>query len=235
MTGIIIAIFIAGYFAIAIEHVIKINKAAIALLTGVLCWTVYILLSPDIHRVGAELNHHLGELSGILFFLLGAMTIVELIDAHDGFDIITVRIKRQTDKRKLLWIVAFITFFSSAVLDNLTTTIVIISMLRKLIKDDRERLFFAGIVVIAANAGGAFSPIGDVTTTMLWIGGQITSTNIIMKLFFPSLICLVIPLLYLTIKFRGKIERPKAKIVQLSRHFLPNINQSFSFQVFLYS
>lgn len=210
MTGIIIAIFIAGYIAIAMEHVIKINKAAIALLTGVLCWSVYILLSPDIHRVGAELNHHLGELSGILFFLLGAMTIVELIDAHDGFDIITVRIK-QTDKRKLLWIVAFITFFLSAVLDNLTTTIVIISMLRKLIKDDKERLFFAGIVVIAANAGGAFSPIGDVTTTMLWIGGQITSANIIMKLFFPSLICLVIPLLYLTIKFRGKIERPKAE------------------------
>ena len=210
MTGIIIAIFIAGYIAIATEHVIKINKAASALLTGVLCWTVYVLLSPDVQHVGEELSNHLGELSGILFFLLGAMTIVELIDAHDGFDIITVRIK-QTDKRKLLWIVALITFFLSAVLDNLTTTIVIISMLRKLIKDDKERLFFAGIVVIAANAGGAFSPIGDVTTTMLWIGGQITSANIIMKLFFPSLICLVIPLLYLTIKFRGKIERPNVE------------------------
>ncbi|MCX6275386.1 MAG: sodium:proton antiporter NhaD [Bacteroidetes bacterium] len=210
MTGLIIAIFIAGYIAIATEHVIKINKAASALLTGVLCWTVYVLLSPDMQHVGEELNHHLGELSGILFFLLGAMTIVELIDAHEGFDIITVRIK-QTDKRKLLWIVAFITFFLSAVLDNLTTTIVMISMLRKLIRDDKERLFFAGIVVIAANAGGAFSPIGDVTTTMLWIGGQITSANIIMKLFFPSLICLVIPLLFLTIKFRGKIERPNVE------------------------
>lgn len=210
MTALLITIFIAGYIAIAAEHVIKINKAASALLTGVLCWTVYVLFSPDMHLVGEELNHHLGELSGILFFLLGAMTIVELIDAHDGFDIITVRIK-QTDKRKLLWIVAFITFFLSAVLDNLTTTIVIVSMLRKLIRDDKERLFFAGIVVIAANAGGAFSPIGDVTTTMLWIGGQITSANIIIKLFFPSLICLIIPLLYLTIKLSGKIERPVAE------------------------
>lgn len=206
----IIIIFVLGYIAIATEHSIKINKAASALVTGVLCWTVYILIAPDKDIVSEELTHHLGELSGILFFLLGAMTIVELIDAHDGFDIITVRIS-QTDKRKLLWVIAFITFFLSAILDNLTTTIVIISLLRKLIKDDKDRLFFAGIVVVAANAGGAWSPIGDVTTTMLWIGGQITAANIIIKLILPSLICLIVPLIYLSFKFKGKIERPIIK------------------------
>jgi Na+/H+ antiporter NhaD/arsenite permease-like protein len=207
MTTLIIIIFVLGYIAIATEHSIKINKAASALVTGVLCWTVYILVSPDKDLVSEELTQHLGELSGILFFLLGAMTIVELIDAHDGFDIITARIS-QTDKRKLLWIIAFITFFLSAILDNLTTTIVIISLLRKLIKDDKDRLFFAGIVVVAANAGGAWSPIGDVTTTMLWIGGQITAANIIIKLILPSLICLIVPLIYLSFKLKGKIERP---------------------------
>lgn len=207
MTGLIITIFILGYVAIAVEHSIKINKAATALVTGVLCWTVYILFSPDKHIVTEELTHHLGELSGILFFLLGAMTIVELIDAHDGFNIITTRIN-QTDKRKLLWTVAFITFFLSAILDNLTTTIVIISLLRKLIRDDKDRLFFAGIVVIAANAGGAWSPIGDVTTTMLWIGGQITTVNIIVKLILPSLMCLIAPLVFLSFILKDNIERP---------------------------
>lgn len=207
MTGLIISIFIIGYIAIAFEHVIKINKAAIALVTGVLCWTVYILLSPDKNLVSEELTHHLGELSGILFFLLGAMTIVELIDAHDGFNLITSRIN-QTDTRKLLWIIAFITFFLSAVLDNLTTTIVVISFLRKLIRNEKDRLFFAGIVVVAANAGGAWSPIGDVTTTMLWIGGQITASNIIIKLILPSLVCLIIPLVYLSFKLKGNVERP---------------------------
>ncbi len=207
MTSIIITIFILGYIAIATEHSIKINKAASALITGVLCWTVYILFSPDKHLVGEELTHHMGELSGILFFLLGAMTIVELIDAHDGFDIITTRIN-QTDKRKLIWIVAFITFILSAILDNLTTTIVIISLLRKLIKDDKDRLFFAGIVVVAANAGGAWSPIGDVSTTMLWIGGQITAGNIVVKLIVPSLVCLIVPLVYLSFRLKGKVERP---------------------------
>lgn len=207
MTGLIITIFILGYVAIAVEHSIKINKAATALVTGVLCWTVYILFSPDKHIVTEELTHHLGELSGILFFLLGAMTIVELIDAHDGFNIITTRVN-QTDKRKLLWTVAFITFFLSAILDNLTTTIVIISLLRKLIRDDKDRLFFAGIVVIAANAGGAWSPIGDVTTTMLWIGGQITTVNIIVKLILPSLMCLIAPLVFLSFILKDNIERP---------------------------
>lgn len=189
------------------EHSIKVNKAATALVTGSLCWTVYILFSPNKDLISEELTTYLGELSGILFFLLGAMTIVELIDTHNGFDFITTRIS-QTDKRKLLWIISFVTFFLSAIIDNLTSTIVIISLLRKLIKDEKDRLFFAGIVVIAANAGGAWSPIGDVTTTMLWIGGQITAANIIVKLIFPSLICLIVPLVYLTFKLNGKIEKP---------------------------
>jgi Na+/H+ antiporter NhaD/arsenite permease-like protein len=210
MTVIIIVIFVIGYIAIATEHSIKINKSASALLTGVLCWTVYILYTPDKHIVTEELVHHLGELSGILFFLMGAMTIVELIDAHDGFNIITSRIN-QSDKRKLLWIIGFITFFLSAVLDNLTTTIVIISLLRKLIKDEKDRLFFAGIVVIAANAGGAWSPIGDVTTTMLWIGNQISATSIILNSFIPSLVCLAVPLIYLSFSLKGTIGRPTLK------------------------
>jgi Na+/H+ antiporter NhaD/arsenite permease-like protein len=206
MSGLVITIFVLGYIAIAIEHPLRINKAATALVTGVLCWTVYILASPEKYIVTEQLAQHLSDLSGILFFLLGAMTIVELIDAHDGFDIITVRIKH-TDKRKLLWLVSFITFFLSAILDNLTTTIVMVSLLRKLIPDDKERLFFAGIVVVAANAGGAWSPIGDVSTTMLWIGGQITTAKIIVKLFLPSLICLLAPLVFLSYKMKGSIDR----------------------------
>lgn len=207
MIEILLVIFISGYFFIAFEHTIRINKAAIALITGVLCWTTYMLFSPDKHLINEQLTHHLGELSGILFFLLGAMTIVELIDAHDGFDIITTRIK-QTDKRKLLWIIAFITFFLSAILDNLTTTIIIISLLRKLVKNQHDRLFFTGIIVIAANAGGVWSPIGDVTTTMLWIGGQISSSGIVSKLIFPGLACLILPLLVLSYKFKGNIITP---------------------------
>jgi Na+/H+ antiporter NhaD/arsenite permease-like protein len=221
MENILILIFIIGYALIAFEHSVKINKAAIALVTGVLCWTIYIFLSTDTHHVNEQLTGHLGELSGILFFLLGAMTIVELIDAHDGFDIITSRIK-QTDKRKLLWIVAFITFFLSAILDNLTTTIVIVSLLRKLVHKQEDRLFFTGIVVIAANAGGAWSPIGDVTTTMLWIGGQITTVNIILKLILPSLVCLIVPLLVLSTRFKGQIDRPKTDNLKTDKAFSKN-------------
>ena len=205
MNLIIIAIFVLGYALIAFEHTIKINKSATALVTGVLCWSAYILFSPEKQAVAEELTMHLGDLSGILFFLLGAMTIVELIDAHEGFDVITSRIL-QKDKRKLLWIIAFITFFLSAILDNLTTTIVIVSLLRKLIKNEEDRLFFAGIVIIAANAGGAWSPIGDVTTTMLWMGGQITTVHIIIQLIFPSLISIIFPLIYLSFKLRGNVE-----------------------------
>ncbi len=201
----IIITFILGYLAITLEHSIKINKAATALVTGVICWTIYILFQPDKHIVIDQLMEHLGEVSGILFFLLGAMTIVELIDAHDGFQVITDRIKTKSAV-KLLWIVAAVTFFLSAILDNLTTTIVIVSLLRKLIGNKKQRLFFVGLTVIAANAGGAWSPLGDVTTTMLWIGGQITALTIIKKLFLPSLICLVIPLIIVSFKLKGNIE-----------------------------
>ncbi len=223
MTTIIISIFVLGYIAIATEHSIKVNKAASALLTGVLTWTVYIMFTPDKHLVGEELVRHLGELSGILFFLMGAMTIVELVDAHNGFDIITGKIN-QTDKRKLLWIIAFITFFLSATLDNLTTTIVIVSLLRKLIKGEKERLFFVGIVVVAANAGGAWSPIGDVTTTMLWIGNQITAYNIALKVFIPSVVCLAVPLVYLSFKLKGDIQRPELNSLD-KKHALTQKNQ----------
>lgn len=209
MITLLIATFVFGYILIAFEHVIKINKSAIALITGVLSWSIYILSAPSKELVNEQLTEHLGALSGILFFLLGAMTIVELVDSHNGFEIITSRIK-QTDKRILLWIIGFLTFFLSAILDNLTTTIVIVSLLRKLIRHPQDRLFFIGIVVIAANAGGAWTPIGDVTTTMLWIGGQITTANIMMKLFLPSIVCLAVPLIVLSFQLRGSVERPQS-------------------------
>jgi Na+/H+ antiporter NhaD/arsenite permease-like protein len=206
MTILIVITFILGYSAIILEHRVQLNKAASALMTGVLCWTIYISFSHEKHVITEQLTEHLGELSGVLFFLMGAMTIVELIDAHDGFDIITKQIT-QTKKWSLIWIIGFVTFFLSAVLDNLTTTIVLISLIRKLIRDERDRLYFAGIVVIAANAGGAWSPIGDVTTTMLWIGGQITAYNIVSGLILPSLICLIIPLIISTFTLKGDVER----------------------------
>jgi Na+/H+ antiporter NhaD/arsenite permease-like protein len=212
LTTIILFIFILGYAAIALEHGIKINKAASALITGVLCWTIFSLFSEDKHLVSEQLTEHLGELSGILFFLLGAMAIVELIDIHDGFDLITERI-HQTNKARLLWIICFITFFLSPVLDNLTTTIVMVTLIRKLVDDPNDRLWFVGLVVIAANAGGAWSPIGDVTTTMLWIGGQLTVTKIIINLFLPSLACLVVPLVIVSLKMKGKVKRPETEII----------------------
>jgi len=201
----IAVIFVLGYLIITLEHAFNVNKAATALLTGVICWTTYLFCCSDSHLVSEQLMEHLGEISGILFFLLGAMTVVELIDAHDGFRIITNAIKT-TNKRKLLWIVGFLTFFLSAVLDNLTTSILMVSLLRTLIKDKDDRWFFLGIVIIASNAGGAWSPIGDVTTTMLWIGGQITSVNIILKLFVPSLVCLIVPLILISFKMKGNIS-----------------------------
>ena len=209
MITLIAVIFVLGYLAIALEHPLKINKAAIALLIGVLTWTVYMLASPDKEHVNMQLGEHLGNLSQILFFLLGAMTIVEMVDAHDGFKIIT-KIINQTKKTSLMWIIGIISFFLSAVLDNMTTTIVIVSLLRKLIRDPKDRMLFAGIVVIAANAGGAWTPIGDVTTTMLWIGNQISAGNIMLKLFLPSIACLVVPLIVLSFKLKGTVERPKA-------------------------
>jgi Na+/H+ antiporter NhaD/arsenite permease-like protein len=155
------------------------------------------------------------------------MTIVELMDAHQGFEIITSKI-RETNKVKLLWIVSLITFFLSAILDNLTTTIVMVSLLRKLIKDDKDRLFYTSLVIIAANAGGAWSPIGDVTTTMMWIGGQITAWNIVLKLFLPSLICIVVPLAYLSFKLKGDVGRP-TQTASIKNQLLSRRHQSIVF------
>jgi len=211
MESAIIIIFVVGYIAIAIEHPIRVNKAASALLTGVLCWTVYILSRPDKEAVGHELIGYLGEVSGILFFLLGAMTLVELIDANDGFQIITERIKTKSTI-KLMWIIGVLTFFLSAALDNLTTTIVIVTMLRKILADREKRLLFAGLTVIAANAGGAWSPIGDVTTTMLWIGGQVTTVNIILGVFLPSVACLLVPLLIMSFRTGGTFQHAETDI-----------------------
>ncbi len=199
-------VFILGYAAIAMEHPIRINKAASALVTAALCWSIYALFSGDAHAVSEHLTGHLGEVSGILFFLMGAMTIVEIIDAHDGFHLITSRIKT-TNKKKLVWIIATLTFFLSAVLDNLTTTIVLVSLLRKIIAEKEERLLFSGLVVISANAGGAWSPIGDVTTTMLWIGGQITAGSIIIQTILPSLVSMIIPVLIISRRMKGTLVR----------------------------
>lgn len=203
----IIVIFIIGYLVIALEHVTRINKAATALLTGVLCWTVFVLSSAESHLAADSLTHHLGDVAGILFFLLGAMTIVELIDAHDGFQLIIQRIQT-TNKKKLVWLIAFFAFFLSAILDNLTTAIVMVSLLRKLIGDKKERWLLAGLVIIAANAGGAWSPIGDVTTTMLWIGKQVTASNIIIKTFMASLVCMLIPTAIIAAQMKGNVTRP---------------------------
>ncbi len=226
----IIAVFVVGYILIALEHPIKVNKTATAILTGVICWTLFMFMTPgpallesetfgsfrevlriehsadeiaamgeqELHRefVGYALNEHLANIAQILFFLLGAMTIVELVDAHRGFRFITDRIET-TSPRKLLWIICLVAFFLSSVLDNLTTSIVMVSLIRKLVPDKQLRLTFAGMIVIAANAGGAWTPIGDVTTTMLWIGGQISTAGIMTSLFLPSIVCLLVPLAYL--------------------------------------
>ena len=207
----LIIVFVLGYVAIAFEHPLKLNKAASALITGVLCWTIYILQSQSTDTVTEELLHHLGEIASILFFLLGAMTIVELIDSHNGFDIITEKIKT-TNKAKLLLIIVSITFFLSALLDNLTTAIVMASLCSKLLSEKEDRLWFVGMIVIAANAGGAWSPLGDVTTTMLWIGGQITALNIMKQLILPALAACIIPALIVAYRFKGKqiVAMPKS-------------------------
>ena len=207
MYTLMIALFVLGYAAIAFEHTIKIDKAASALITGVVLWAVYVLSGADIHDTEHHLLEHLSEISSILFFLLGAMTIVEVVDAHEGFSVITDRI-RTNKPVVLLWILAWLTFFMSAILDNLTTSIVMVSLLRKLIKDQNMRWLFGGVIVIAANSGGAWSPIGDVTTTMLWIGGFVSTGNIITYIFLPSVAVLLAPLLYLTFTLKGSIERP---------------------------
>lgn len=211
-----ILVFVLGYLAIALEHSLRVDKAATAMLTGSVIWFILMLgqeyIFPEGFEHGSEglihqLLEHLGEIASILFFLMGAMTVVELIDQHKGFRIITDRI---TAKKKvaLMWIIGFLTFFLSALLDNLTTTIVMCALLKKLVKDRETLLTFVGVVVISANAGGAWSPIGDVTTIMLWIGGQVTTTNIILKLLAPSLVCMILPLLLIGRTLKGNFERP---------------------------
>lgn len=204
--GLMIAIFVIGYAMIALEHPLKINKSATAVLLAAVIWAVFALFGPGI-KDGA-LIHHLGETAEILFFLLGAMTIVEIIDKHDGFSIITDRITT-TSKRKLLWIISILTFFMSAVLDNLTTSIVMCALLRKLVGDKNTRWFFAGMVILAANAGGAWSPIGDVTTIMLWIKGNITAGNIILETIIPSLVSLLVPVAIIGFTMKGELTRPE--------------------------
>lgn len=201
MITLISLIFVFGYASIVLEHPLKINKAATALLTGVLCWAAYALFQNG--SAAEPLFHHLGEISSILFFLLGAMVVVELIDLHDGFVVLTDVIKTRSLK-KLVILIALITFFLSAVLDNLTTAIVMVSLVRKLIPEKKDRLLFTGLIVIAANAGGAWSPIGDVTTTMLWMGNQVTTLNIIFKTFIPSLISCLIPVLLIRAQVKGE-------------------------------
>lgn len=206
MNTIILIGFILGYSLIAMESKIKINKAAIALFTGVILWTVYIVFVKDSEKVVSQLVEHIGSISQILFFLIGAMTIVELIDSYQGFDVITSKIKT-TNKRALLMIISVITFFLSSVLDNLTTTIVMVTLTRKLLNEKNDRLYFIGMIVIAANSGGAWTPIGDVTTTMLWIGGQITTVNIMRSIFLPSLLSMLIPLAIISMMVKGHFER----------------------------
>ena len=213
MLTFMIVIFVLGYLAIALEHPIKVDKAASALITGVLVWTLFVLSGADQHFIEENLLHHLSEISSILFFLLGAMTIVELVDAHKGFSIITDKITTK-NRVKLLWIISVLTFFFSAALDNLTTTIVMVSLLRKLINDKYDRWFFAGIVVVAANAGGAWSPIGDITTTMLWIGGQLTTKTIVMTLIVPSIVAILVPLVILSFTMKGEVVSPTLDVNQ---------------------
>lgn len=240
MELLIVAVFVIGYILIALEHPIKINKTATALLTGVICWTIFMVAGPtdtllesaqystflkDAQGATAapsqeghaeyvihSLAEHLSEIAEILFFLMGAMTIVELVDSHRGFKFITDRINT-TNPKTLLWVICWVTFFFSAILDNLTTTIVMVSLIRRLIPNRDMRLFFAGMIIVAANAGGAWSPIGDVTTTMLWIGGQISAASIIKTLFLPSVVCMLIPLLYLSVTLKGTLgERTGAAV-----------------------
>ena len=199
MTTILVLVFVIGYVLITLEHTIHVNKTATALITGVVCWAVYALMAPSGEPVGEHLTENLGHTAEILFFLLGAMTVVELIDAHDGFTLITDRIASR-NTRTLLWIISGLSFVLSALLDNLTTAIVMVSVARKLVRNPEQRRVMAGMIIVACNAGGAWSPIGDVTTTMLWIGGQVTTINIMKTVFLPSLVSILVPLAILTVQ-----------------------------------
>lgn len=212
----IIVAFVAGYLCIALESLTRINKAAIALLMCVVCWTLLMVtpgayypdVAPDgvLHHISEVIEHHLGDAAGTLFFLMGAMTIVEIVDSNGGFNFVRDIMKTRS-KRKLLWRVAIATFFLSAILDNLTTSIVMIMVLRKLVQSREERLIYAALIIIAANSGGAFSPIGDVTTIMLWIKGVITTQGILSEIFIPSLVSMLVPAFILQYSLSGKFDK----------------------------
>ncbi len=216
-TTLIISIFIVGYLCIVFEHNLKVNKAPIALFMCVACWTCYFLgveyfVSPgvDAHDAAhSSLLHHLSEACEILFFLMAAMTIVEIIDSNGGFNFVRSKLLTR-NKRVLLWRVALITFFLSALLDNLTTSIVMVMVLRKLVTDTKERMIYASLIILAANAGGAFSPIGDVTTIMLWIRNLVSTEGILLSLFIPSIVSIVVPTFLLQYSLRGELPLTKA-------------------------
>lgn len=229
MVLLMICLFVLGYVAIATEHQIHVNKAASALILCSLLWTIYIFYAPALNTpVGVqkttdyvtkvELIEGVGEVAEILFFLMGAMTIVELIDVHGGFNIITRRITTK-NKKTLLFILTGITFVMSAVLDNLTTTIVIVMLLRKLVQDQKERWYFAAVVILAANAGGAFSPIGDVTTIMLWVKGNVTTSHLIPELILPSIVAAALPMVIMSRKLHGSLEE-STDVVDAESHEL---------------
>ena len=223
----IVVVFCIGYLCIALEGVTKINKAAIALLMCVLCWTLLMTGPADyypaiagesiIHHISEVIEHHLGDAAGTLFFLMGAMTIVEIVDSNGGFNFVRDTIKTRS-KRKLMWRVALMTFFLSAILDNLTTSIVMIMVLRKLVQSQTDRLLYAALVVIAANSGGAFSPIGDVTTIMLWIKGVITTQGVISEIFVPSLVSMLVPAFILQFQLKGKFVGILWTVTEIFHH-----------------
>ena len=209
MVTAIVIFFILGYLCIALESVLKINKAVPALLMCVVCWTIYACGGgPADGETSERLLHHLGETCEILFFLMGAMTIVEIVDANGGFYFVQDALATKS-KRALLWRITFMTFFLSAILDNLTTSIVMVMVLRKLVADHNDRMLFGGIIIIAANAGGAFSPIGDVTTIMLWIKGMISTGGVLSRLFIPSVVSAVVSALCVGLYLKGDLDMPK--------------------------
>ncbi|MDF4240902.1 sodium:proton antiporter NhaD [Prevotella sp. B2-R-102] len=225
----IIVVFVLGYALIATESLTKVNKAAIALLMLVGCWTLYMvdpmqylqMMHPDytggaagmVEKVTGIIQEHLGDTATTLFFLMGAMTIVEIVDQNGGFNWVR-KVMKTKSKRALLWRIAFLTFFLSAILDNLTTSIVMIMILRKLVTDHKDRMVYASLVIIAANSGGAFSPIGDVTTIMLWNKGLITAAGVIAEIFIPSVVSMVLPALILQTMLKGELVMPEVSAQQ---------------------
>jgi Na+/H+ antiporter NhaD/arsenite permease-like protein len=230
LTILIVVVFCIGYLCIALESLTRVNKAAIALLMCVICWTL-LMMGPAayypevaegsvVHHIAEVIEHHLGDAAGTLFFLMGAMTIVEIVDSNGGFNFVRDAIKTRS-KRKLMWRMVLMTFFLSAILDNLTTSIVMIMVLRKLVQSRGDRLIYAALVVISANSGGAFSPIGDVTTIMLWIKGVITTQGVITEIFVPSLVSMLVPAFILQYQLKGKFDKslnlPKADVSRFTQ------------------